>query len=224
MSVIFILEFLIISFFGWIIDTASRTWSEGHFSVGSFFRAPICPIYGIGGLILIFIFENFYFLPFYLLIILGAICMISLECLGGLFVEKVFMVRLWDYSKSKYNVAGYVDLMHSLGWLFLVSIFGLYIFPLVLKFEAFLVIPKYLDLPVSIIFLVVFLWFAVRKYPTRFLDFENKVLDLSVAEYRHLVSDIRKYYRAKSKELKNVLDERIKKRLGNTGARMKKRG
>ncbi|MFH2018552.1 MAG: putative ABC transporter permease, partial [bacterium] len=215
--------FFIFAFFGWIIDTADRSRMARRFSPGGFFRAPICPIYGIGGLMLVFIFKYFSSLPFYSLIIFATLSVIFLEYFGGIFSEKVLMVRLWDYSKSKFNISGYIDAAHSFYWLVLVSVFYFYIFPSVLKFENILIVPKYFDLPALTVFFLIFAWFTIRKSPTRFLEFKDKVLDLSVSEYQHLVSDIKKYQKIKSDDARRALDERIRKRLKDTGARMKKR-
>ncbi len=230
MAIIFILEFLLFAFLGWvadlmvwIVDMAINGWDIKKFTPGGYFRAPFCPIYGVGGLILIFIFEYFSTLPYFLLIIFGTLAMILLEYFGGIFSEKALMVRLWDYSKSKFNVGGYIDARHSFYWLVLVAFSYFYIFPLVLKLESFLVTPKYLDLPVLIVFFFILSWFTIRKSPTRFLEFKDNVLNLSVADYQHLVTDIKKYYEEKSEDVRRVLDERIKKRLKKTDAKLKKR-
>ena len=56
-SKLFIL-FIFYSFIGWIYEIAYETFLEHWtFMPREFFRGPICPIYGIGGLILFLMFE-----------------------------------------------------------------------------------------------------------------------------------------------------------------------
>ena len=53
-SKIFLL-FIFYSFIGWVYEIANETFLEHWtFMPREFFRGPICPIYGIGGLILFF--------------------------------------------------------------------------------------------------------------------------------------------------------------------------
>jgi len=219
---IIILEFFIFSFIGWVLDCLCRRFETGHWVNAGFFRGPICPIYGIGGLVLMFLFESFSFLPTALLLFFAFISAVLVELVGGIFSEKVLQVKLWDYSKSRFNYRGYIDLVHSFYWLILVIVFYYFIYPHFLYFEQAVHTPKFLDLPALIISIFVFAWLTIRKVPSRFLDFKQKVLDLSIEEYQHIVADIKKFYRVKNIERKKLLEEKIEKRLEKTGAKFKK--
>ncbi len=225
--VIIILEFFFFAFLGWIIDSLYSSIEKKKLTNSGFFSGPICPIYGIGGVVLVFFLKSFPSLIPPLLIFAATSIIIAVEYAGGVFCEKVLQIKLWDYSASRFNVGGYIDLTHSFFWLLSVIIFYYFIFPSVLVIENdinFLNFSRYWDLPIFIIFIFIFFWLTIRKVPARFLEVKAQVLDLSTSEYQHLSTDIRNFYRAKSDEVKKVLEEKIKKRLDKAGGTLKKRG
>ena len=63
-ATILILEFLLFSFIGGILDLLYNFATERKWSNTGYFKAPFCPIYGVGALILIFVFKMFAFLNF----------------------------------------------------------------------------------------------------------------------------------------------------------------
>lgn len=219
---IIIFEFLIFGFVGWVIDSGYRSFLLKKFVHGGFFRAPICPIYGIGGLVLISFFEYFVDFPVRLLILSAGLGMVLVEYIGGLYCEKVLQIKLWDYSQSKFNFGGYVDLIHFFYWLVLSALFYFFIFPKVMVLEGLIHIPRYFDLPVILIFLFILTWFTIRKVPARFLEIKEEVLNLSLADYQELVADIKKYYRLKTEETKIILHKGINERLEKIGTKLKK--
>jgi len=221
---IIILEFFLFSFAGWIIDSADRTIETGKLTNAGFFRGPICPIYGVGGLLLMFFLKTFSGLNEYLLIFSATLAMVLVEYAGGIYCEKVLQIKLWDYSSSRLNIGGYIDLKHSVYWLILVSIFYYLFFPKLLIAEGFVNIPKFWDLPLLLSVILFFGWLTIRKIPARFVEIKDQILNLSVEEYQHLAADIRKFYRAKSHEMKKMLEEKINKRLEKSGGKLKKRG
>jgi len=134
--IIIIFEFYLFSFFGFIIDTAYRTWENKKIVMGNYlYPVPICPIYGLGALFLSFYFK--YSSPgnLYLSFFMAASVLILLELFGAIFCKKVLKAVLWDYSKKKLNYKGYIDLTHSLWWLILVVFFYYFIFPSIIVLE-----------------------------------------------------------------------------------------
>ena len=54
-----------------------------------YFRGPFCPIYGVGGLILVFLFQYFDFLNIGWGLLIASFSLIFLEYVGGIFSEKM---------------------------------------------------------------------------------------------------------------------------------------
>src|SRR5574344_1878075 len=56
---LYLLYFFILSFLVWLLETAYGYMVLGHFTKRGFFVGPICPIYGVGGLIFIQLLEKY---------------------------------------------------------------------------------------------------------------------------------------------------------------------
>lgn len=222
MATIYILEFLIFSFIGWFIDSAYRSIYDKKLVSAGYLRGPICPIYGFGGLVLVFVLKYLNFLSLVPLLLLASLAMILVEYIGGIFSEKALKVRLWDYSKTTFHLGGHIDLLHSFYWLVLVILFNFFAFPYVLVFERVVVFPEFVKLPSLLLFMLVSLWITVRKNPEQFLRLKGKVLDLSVRDYRKLFADFRKMSKARTLQAREMLLNKIRKELEGAGARLKK--
>ncbi|MDD4983931.1 MAG: putative ABC transporter permease [Candidatus ainarchaeum sp.] len=220
MITIYIIEFFIFSFIGWILDSSYRSIVSHKFVNAGYFRGPFCPIYGFGGVVLVLIFK-IPGLQLVWLLIFASLALILIEYLGSVISEKLLKVKLWDYSKSTFNIGGRVDLLHSIYWIILAVLFFYFIFPLVLTFETKLLIPSYLDIPCLVVFVVGLVWLTLRKNPKRYLDFSEKIINLTVAEYQTLYSDIKRLSKAKTLEIKNKIQVRIDQKLSNSGAKLK---
>jgi len=121
---LYILIFLLFSFLGWIIDTTfSSIFTYKRFKPSGYFKnLPLCPIYGVGGIIIFQIFSKLVDCNSFVVISATTLCVITLEYLGGVFCEKFLNERLWDYSQNKFNLNGHIDLIHSIFWLVLITI------------------------------------------------------------------------------------------------------
>lgn len=105
---VFIL-FIIYSFIGWLIEVVYTYLHYHKLSNRGFLIGPICPIYGIGGLLLIVLLSKYINDPitiFLMSIVLFAI----LEYLVSFLMEKIFHARWWNYSDRKFNINGRVCL------------------------------------------------------------------------------------------------------------------
>lgn len=216
-----IIEFLFFSFLGWIIDSGYRTICTGQWINAGYFKGPFCPIYGVGALVLIFIFRNLANLPAVSLIIIASLSLIIVEYLGGLFTEKVLKMKLWDYSSSKFHLGGRIDALHSFYWFFLTIMFYFWVYPYVVLAEKRFPLPEFLELPSFLLFGVIFLWLIARKNPAQFLIIKRKVMNITVGEYGQVFSNIRKMYRTRSKSARLRLKTTIAGQLKNTGAQLK---
>ena len=125
-----ILEFLLFSVTGWIIDSVYRSLTEKRWINAGYFRGPVCPIYGFGALTILFVFKSLSFLPSLTLILVGTLSLILVEYAGGIFTEKVLRVRLWDYSTSHFHLGGHIDLLHSAYWALLTIMFFVFSYPM----------------------------------------------------------------------------------------------
>lgn len=217
-----ILEFLFFSFLGWAIDSGYRSYQERKWINAGYFQGPVCPIYGFGALTLIFIFKYFSDLPHLILIFLGTTALILVEFMGGLFSETVLKVKLWDYSSSRFNWRGHIDLLHSFYWLISVIFFSFLIYPSVIYWEKLIQVPEFLEIPAFLIFVFSALWLTIRKEPARYLEIKEKFANLSLDDYQKIFSNIRKMQQTKSEKMRLKLEQLIQTQLRNSGAYLKK--
>ncbi len=109
------LMFFIYSFIGWMLEVVFFTVTTGGFVNRGFLNGPVCPIYGVGALLVIMCL-----LPlkehFLLLYICSVIITSALEFITGMVLEKVYHVRWWDYSDHPFNLKGHICLGFSLMW------------------------------------------------------------------------------------------------------------
>lgn len=123
-----LLYFVLYSFLGWVLESVVRTISERKLINTGFLHGPFCPIYGIGAIILILLLN--YFKGKIILTFLVSIVILTLwEYLVGVFLEKTFHTKYWDYSNHKFNIQGRICLTNSICWGVLGVVFIQYIHP-----------------------------------------------------------------------------------------------
>lgn len=119
----YLIIFLAFSFLGWIIDSFYSSFKLGKPVLAGYFRGvPICPIYGFGGILLVNTFAFFNNLPFWIVIPVATLLVVLVEYIGGKLSEHFLEERLWDYSKERFNIDGYISAWHSFLWLAGVSL------------------------------------------------------------------------------------------------------
>ena len=124
--------FIIYSFLGWIMESVVRSIAEKKIINTGFLKGPICPIYGIGAVILIIFLESLKDTPVALFVV-SMIVFTIWEYLVGVLLEKLFNTKYWDYSDQKYNYKGRICLTNSICWGFLGIMFVKYIHPFTQK-------------------------------------------------------------------------------------------
>lgn len=107
--------FLIYSFLGWCMEVTYAAVCNGTFVNRGFLNGPVCPIYGVGVLLVIGLLwplkDNA------LILFVGSVIVTTvLEFLVGWVLEKLFHDKWWDYSDLPFNIKGYVCLKFSLLW------------------------------------------------------------------------------------------------------------
>lgn len=222
MITIYLIEFLLFSFLGWLLDSSYRSITEKKLVNAGYFKGPLCPIYGFGGLALLFIFKYFALLPLFPLFILAGISLVVVEYLGGLFAEYFLHLKLWDYSSSRYHLGGHIDLLHSSYWFFLSFFFYYFIFPFTRGMERVIFVPEFIELPLLVIFVVAGIGLTIRRNPLQFLEIKGRVINMTVEKYGDLFANIERMYKTSSTATRHKLQKMINQQLQNTGAYLKK--
>ena len=107
--------FLIYSCIGWCLEVVYAAVSTGQLVNRGFLNGPVCPIYGFGMIIVLFLLTPLQH-SLLLLYIGGVILPSALELVGGWALYKLYHTRWWDYSDYPFNIGGYICLEFSLLW------------------------------------------------------------------------------------------------------------
>ncbi len=178
--------FFIYAFLGWCAEVVFAAINHGKFVNRGFLNGPICPIYGVGVVIVLILLEpvrdNF------LLLYIGSVIITSvLELITGFILDKLFHKHWWDYSKEHFNIGGYICLKFSLIWGFACLIVVDIVHPVIREFVQLL--PNRL----SFIFLLVLIFAVISDVVITVLGINktNKHLKLmrAVASELHEISD-----------------------------------
>ena len=108
-----VLYFSLFSFCGWICESVFCSIHEKKLVNRGFLNGPVCPIYGFGGLMVVYILaplQN----NLVLLFLCGLITTTALEYATSWLMEKLFHTSWWDYSDLKFNLNGRVCLKFSI--------------------------------------------------------------------------------------------------------------
>jgi len=108
----YILYFFIYSFLGWICESIYCSCLQKKIVNRGFLNGPICPVYGIGALIVITGLWS-YRDNMVAVFVLGFILTSILEYATATVLEKLFHAKWWDYSNYKFNIHGKVCLLNS---------------------------------------------------------------------------------------------------------------
>ena len=103
--------FFIYSFAGWVIETAAATFMHRKFSNRGLVNGPLCILYGVGAVAMSVGLQELTGLWLFLFASLYAAVT---EFVAGKLIERFYHKRWWDYSKSKWNLDGYICLPVSL--------------------------------------------------------------------------------------------------------------
>jgi len=116
---------------GWIIEFVYRSINRKKLVNPGFLTGMALPIYGLGGIIMYLFSYLFIDMPILLkllfLFVSSSIFMTLLELIGGIIFLKYYKVKLWDYSKLKFNYKGVICLQFSLIWGVLATIYIMFL-------------------------------------------------------------------------------------------------
>ena len=118
----YVISFFIYSVFGYISEVIFCSVPKRHFVNRGFLYGPYCPIYGFGALVVTILLETFK-AHWYLVFIFGVILTSLIEYVTSWLLEKLFNMKLWDYSNHKINIKGRVCGLNS----FLFGVMGMFV-------------------------------------------------------------------------------------------------
>lgn len=101
--------FLAYSFIGWAWETAFCSVKERRFINRGFLYGPLCPVYGFGGLLVLYLLRPLSgtWIPLFV----GAMVVTSaLEYFTSWVLETLFHTKWWDYSNERFNLNGRIFL------------------------------------------------------------------------------------------------------------------
>ena len=110
---VFFLLLMIYSTAGWIGEMFYCSVGKGHIcEKRGFLNGFICPIYGHGALLVLYALNGGFKNPI-LTFLCGMVLTSALEYFTSWFMEKLFHMRWWDYSKKKIQLNGRICLLNS---------------------------------------------------------------------------------------------------------------
>lgn len=137
------LYFIVYSVLGWCMETVYCSILEKRLVPRGFLYGPLCPIYGVGVLMMILWFQPLMGNPI-LFYVVSTVCMSSWEYFVGWFLETTTHIKYWDYSMYPLNLKGRICLWVCLTWGVLSFIVLYFIHPYVVsRLSALRGIPLY---------------------------------------------------------------------------------
>ena len=128
----YLFMFSLFSFVGWILEFFYRGVRQQKILNPGFMSGCVLPLYGIGAImcdIICTMFQNVKSDYNILWTFLIAMVILSiLEFITGFILDKVFHMKLWDYSKYKFNIKGYICLQYSIMWGLLFLVYNYFIY------------------------------------------------------------------------------------------------
>lgn len=105
--------FLAYSFLGWVLETVTAAVKQKKFVNRGIINGPFCIIYGTTAVLMSIGLHE---VTGVWLFLGSMIYATALEWIAGHLIEKYYHERWWDYSKSRWNLDGYICLPMSLLW------------------------------------------------------------------------------------------------------------
>lgn len=107
--------FFVYSFLGWVTEVAYHAIKTGKFVNRGFLNGPVCPIYGVGVVVILLILGDWVSKP-WLVLLVGILLPTAIELVTGWALETFFHNKWWDYSDRKFNFKGYICPEFALLW------------------------------------------------------------------------------------------------------------
>lgn len=154
--------FIIYSFIGWLYESTLCSITGKKLVNRGFLNGPICPVYGVGAVLVIYTFygDQMKILPLFLS---SMVLTTTVEYLTSVILERLFHAKWWDYTGRPFNIHGRVYLLGAIVFATLSVLVVTYVHPIISSFVRSLS-PNVLVMTGSIIFLIFMmdLFFTVR--------------------------------------------------------------
>ncbi len=111
-------EFLVYGFLGWLLENCYNKHVEGKFWKANFLHGPIKPMYGIGGVLLVYSHRHYRKQFGYAAIIIPLL----VEWCSGRWLDERYHLKYWDYNGERIQLGGYICLRFALCWIVLAQV------------------------------------------------------------------------------------------------------
>ncbi|MBU5486760.1 putative ABC transporter permease [Clostridium sp. MSJ-8] len=127
-----IFNFILYSFFGWIIEHSYSLVTTGNFKDAGFLSIPFKPMYGLAMCILIYCryklnISNGFF------ILLCILIPTAVEYISGFVLKRYFNEIYWNYKHIPFNFNGLICIRFSIYWSILSYIVVSFVQPIIMR-------------------------------------------------------------------------------------------
>ena len=150
--------FFIYSILGFLLESTFNLIVIHHFKSGILY-GPWTPVYGIGAILTIIISNKIFkklkttkLKETIIVFLILSVTLTLIEWIGGILIEKIFSITMWNYKKFNFNIGKYISLEMALIWEIISIILIYFIKPLIDKIEK--KIPKKLTITLSTLFII----------------------------------------------------------------------
>lgn len=198
------------SVLGWIWESIYCTIKERKWQNRGFLYGPLCPIYGFGSIVALFVYDLILLgtvpkLSWWMILLAGFFFSMILEYPTSYILEKKFHARWWDYSDLPLNINGRTSVPTSIGFGIGAIIIMNYLIP---SYEKILVI-----IPATIISVLCIVFVALHSS-----DFTLTVSNLT--NFQRNIDELEKVFQDKMTEEVDKIFEKNGKLYGSTLSRI----
>lgn len=205
----FFLTFIIISFLGYLLEVIVCSYGYKKLVNRGFFFGPYCPIYGLGGVLIIWCLNRYYEDPI-IVFIVGMFLTSLIEYYTSYLLEKIFHNRWWDYSGRKDSINGRICVGNSVFFGVGSCLIIYLIYPAILAFYNTVNINWLLI--VGSIILVIFIIDVIASFVIAY-NLRHRIIiaeELKEEKLKMIPIVISKKYKEEIKKLKIVSNRLIK--------------
>lgn len=213
-----VIFFAAYSFIGWIIEVIYRSATQRRFINAGFLYGMFIPIYGFGALFVIVVYYFIHDYPDLLQVLVYGIVLTAVEYAVGFLFEKIFRLKLWDYSNNRFNLHGRICLLFSLFWTALAFVFVTFIHPAVASYllavdELYLTTASFMFLAYMGID-VVFSVSSITAFRNRIAYLYDEYFNLSNVEIEKILNSFQRL-RSAFPNLNRYIDGKINIEIKN---------